>query len=168
MKTNLSSLMSIVDEKERNFLTFSYNLKSYAVNTSTQELNGTVNVTEDYKEDFEKEFEEYKETQKQITKLKAIIHQKNNELKLSDGRTIQEAIIDNSNLRKMKTLYKSLLSIRNLKRRITEVNNSYFECRTMNFDIKELQKEYEELEKRIQNTDFEISKLNSIEFEVNI
>ena len=68
----------------------------------------------------------------------------------------------------MKTIYNYLISQRNSKRRVTEVNNSYFECKTVNYDIDKMKKEYEILEKRIQDTDFEISKLNSIEFDINI
>ena len=51
---------------------------------------------------------------------------------------------------------------------VTEVNNSYFECKTLNYDIEKIKNENEFIEKKIQETDFEISKLNSIEFEVNI
>ena len=168
MKTNLSNLMNIVVEEERKFSDYGYELKEYAYNTSTQELDGTVNVIEDFKEDFTKDFEEYKKTQEKITKIKSIIYEKNNTFKLPDGRTIQEALVDNTNLRKMKTIYNYLLSQRSVKKRVTEVNNSYFECKTVNFDINELRKEYEALEKRIQDTDFEISKLNSIEFEIDL
>ena len=168
MKTNLSNLMNIVVEEERKFSDYGYELKEYAYNTSTQELDGTVNVIEDFKEDFTKDFEEYKKTQEKITKIKSIIYEKNNTFKLPDGRTIQEALVDNTNLRKMKGIYNYLLSQKSVKKRVTEVNNSYFECKTVNFDINELRKEYETLEKRIQDTDFEISKLNSIEFEIDL
>ena len=168
MKTNLSNLMNIVVEEERKFSDYGYELKEYAYNTSTQELDGTVNVIEDFKEDFTKDFEEYKKTQEKITKIKSIIYEKNNTFKLPDGRTIQEALVDNTNLRKMKGIYNYLLSQKSVKKRVTEVNNSYFECKTVNFDINELRKEYEALEKRIQDTDFEISKLNSIEFEIDL
>lgn len=168
MKTNLANLMSIVVEEERKFSSYSYELKECAYNTSTQELDGTVNIIEDYKEDFEKQFEEYKKTQAKITKIKATIYEKNNTFKLPDGRTIQEAIVDNTNLRKMKTLYNYLVTQKSTKRRVTEVNNSYFECKTVNFDINQIQKENEALEKKIQDTDFEISKLNSIEFDIDI
>ena len=68
----------------------------------------------------------------------------------------------------MKSLYSSLLNKRNSKRRVTEVNNSYFECKTLNYDIEKIKNENELIETKIQDTDFEISKLNSIEFEVNI
>ena len=65
-------------------------------------------------------------------------------------------------------LYNYLLSQKSVKKRVTEVNNSYFECKTINFDINQIREEYEILEKKIQDTDFEISKLNSIEFEIDI
>ena len=168
MKTNLSNLMNIVIEEERKFSSYGYSLKEYVYNTSTQELDGTINVIEDYKDDFQKDFQDYKNTQEKITKIKSIIYQKNNTFKLPDGRTIQEALVDNTNLRKMKSLYNYLISQKNVKKRVTEVNNSYFECKTINFDINKIREEYEILEKKIQDTDFEISKLNSIEFEVEL
>lgn len=168
MKTNITNLMSIVDEEEKKFSEYLFNLKRLAFTSSIQELDGTVNITEDFKEDFEEEFKECKQSQKKITKIKAIIYEKNNEFKLSDGRTIQEAIVDNTNLRKLKTLYNSLIPLRNSKERVTEVHNSYFECKTINFDLKKLKEELKEIEDKIQQTDFEISKLNSIEFEVEI
>ena len=168
MKTNLSNLMSIVADEEKNFSSLTYDLKDYAFNTSTQELSGTITVIENHTEDFAKTFSDYKKTQERITKIKATIYQKNNTLKLPDGRTIQEAIVDNSNLRKMRATYKTLLGNRDSKRRVTELNNSYFECTTLNYDIKELSKEYEALEQKIHDTDFEISKLNSIEFEIDL
>ena len=49
MKTNLSNLMNIVVEEERKFSSYGYELKEYAYNTSTQELDGTVNIIENYK-----------------------------------------------------------------------------------------------------------------------
>ncbi len=125
MKTNLSSLMNIVSEEERRFAEYGCNVNEYAYNTSIQELDGKVNVIEDYTEDFEKTFNEYKETQVKITKIKSIIYEKNNTFKLPDGRTIQEAIVDNTNLRRMKSLYTSLLNKRNSKRRVTEVLSNY-------------------------------------------
>ena len=168
MKTNLSNLMTIVVDEEKKFSSYSYEIKEYSYNTSTQELDGTVNIIEDYKDDFKKASEEYKKAQERITKIKSIIYQKNNTFKLPDGRTKQDAIVDNTSLRKVKNLYSYLLTQKNAKKRITEVNNSYFECKTVNFDIDELRKETEKIEKKIQDTDFEISKLNSVEFDVDI
>ena len=70
------------------------------------------------------------------------------------------------NLRKLKTIYEQLLTLKNSKRRVTEVNNSYFECRTLNFDAKKIKEKLEKISDEIQETDFEISKLNSIEFDI--
>lgn len=168
MKTNLSTLMSIATIEEGKFANLAYQLKKFAKSITTQELGGTINTIEDYKEDFKKTYEEYERTQIRISKIKKIIHKKNAELKLEDGRNIQEAIIDNTNLRKMKSTIEFLLTLRNSKKRITEVNNSYFECETVNYDLELLEKRFIELEKEINNTDFQISKLNSIEFETEL
>ena len=135
MRTNIANLMSIIVEEERKFNDYSCDLKNYVYNTTIQELNGTTNVIEDYQDDFQNTMENYKKTQEKITKLKSIIYEKNNSFHLSDGRTIQEALVDNTNLRKMKSVYLGLLSKKNSKRRITEVNNSYFECKTVNYDL---------------------------------
>ena len=168
MKTNLSHLMSIVDEEEKNYAELLKNIKNHAYTSSIQELDGKVNITQDYRSDFEEEFAECKESQKRITIMKAAIFSKNNEFKLSDGRTIQEAIVDNTNLRKLKATMNNLVNLRGSKERVTEVHNSYFDCRDLNYDIKEMKKELLEVEKKITATDFEISKLNSIEFEINL
>jgi hypothetical protein len=56
--------------------------------------------------------------------------------------------------------------LKSSKKRVTEVHNSYFECRTVNFDSKQLRKRLEEVDGKIQKTDFEISRLNSVEFEI--
>jgi len=168
MKINISGLMNVIKDEERRFNLLSTSIQSHIYNTEIQELNGNVNIIEDYKKDFEKEVKEYKETLTKISKLKSTLYEKNNQFKLSDGRTIQEAIIDNTNLRKMKTTYEIILNFRNSKRRVTEVNNSYFECKTVNFDVDSLRTEAAALESIIQKTDFEISKLNSIEFDIDI
>ena len=168
MKINISGLMTIIADEERKFNNLANSLRTNIYNTSIQELNGTINVIEDYKEEFTNNMISYKESLTKITRLKSILYEKNNSFKLSDGRTIQEAIIENANLRKMKGTYDYILSFKNTKRRVTEVNNSYFENKTVNYDIESLKKEMEILENKIQKTDIEISKLNSIEFEIQM
>lgn len=168
MKINISGLMSLITEDERKFSYLANSLRTKVYSVSIQELDGTVNVIEDYKSEFDNDLEEYKIYLDRINKFKSVLYEKNNSFKLSDGRTIQEAIIDNANLRKMKSTYDTMLNFRNIKRRVTEVNNSYFECKTVNFDIDKIKEELKEIDFKIQNTDFEISKLNSIEFEIDI
>ena len=94
------------------------------------------------------------------------MYEKNNQFKLNDGRSIQQAIVDNTNLRKLKTVYEQLLLLKNSKKRVTEVNNSYFECKKVNFNSKQIREKLEKIDNKIQETDFEISKLNSVEFEI--
>ena len=166
MKTNISALMNLISETEKNLNSKVYSIEDYALNISIEELDGRANLIEDNKEEFDLNLEDIEKTSKELSKLKAILYKKNNEFKLSDGGTIQEAIVDNTNLRKIKTTYENLLTLKNSKKRVTEVNNSYFESKTLNFDRKKLRKKLEEIDSEIQKTDFEISKLNSTEFTI--
>ena len=167
MKINLSSLMCLIDENEKQYSSLFFALKKYVLNTSIQELNGTTNVVEDNKKDFEEELTEVKRLSSEISKLKGVLYEKNNFFKLSDGRTIQTAIVENSNLRRLKDSLQALLNYRNLKQRVTEVNNSYFQIQEINYN-QEIKSQIQQLDEKIRNTDFEISKLNSIEFEINL
>ena len=166
MKINISALMNLISEEEKNLSSKIYSIEDYALNISIEELDGKVNLVEDNKEIFNLNLEEIEKASKELSKLKSILYEKNNEFKLSDGRTIQQAIVDNTNLRKLKTTYENLLLLKNTKKRVTEVNNSYFESKTLNFDQNKLKKRLEEIDSEIQKTDFEISKLNSIEFNI--
>ena len=166
MKTNISALMSLISEEERYLNSRSYTIKSYAINTSVEELDGRVNIIEDNKDASDLDLKEIERSTNELSRLKSILYDKNNELKLNDGRNIQQAIVDNTNLRKLKSTYEQLLLLKNSKKRVTEVNNSYFECKIVNFDSKQLRERLEEIDNEIQKTDFEISKLNSVEFEI--
>lgn len=168
MKINLSSLMCLIDENEKQYSSLFFALKKHVLNTSIQELNGTTNVVEDNKKDFQEELAEVERLSKDIAKLKSILYEKNNSFKLSDGRTIQSAIVENSNLRKLKDNLQTLLNYRNLKQRVTEVNNSYFQIREINYNQEEIKSQIQRLDLKIRNTDFEISKLNSIEFDIDL
>ena len=168
MKINLSSLMCLIDENEKQYSALFFALKKHVLNTSIQELSGTMNIVEDNKKDFEEELAEAKRLSSEISKLKGILYEKNNFFKLSDGRTIQTAIVENSNLRRLKDSLQTLLNYRNLKQRVTEVNNSYFQIQEINYNQEEIKAQIQQLDEKIRNTDFEISKLNSIEFEINL
>lgn len=168
MKINLSSLMCLIDENERQYSSLFFALKKHVLNTSIQELNSTTNIVEDNKKDFQEELTEVERLSKEITKLKNILYEKNNSFKLSDGRTIQSAIVENSNLRKLKDNLQTLLNYRNLKQRVTEVNNSYFQIQEINYNQEEIKSQIQQLDLKIRNTDFEISKLNSIEFDIDL
>ena len=168
MKINLSSLMCLIDEKEKKYSYMFFSMKKHVFNTSVQELSGVVNVIEDNKKDFDEELNEVQNLSNEIIKLKSILYEKNNTFKLSDGRSIQAAIVENSNLRKLKDNFELLLNYRNSKQRFTEVNNSYFQIQEVNYNQDEIKSQIQILDEKIRNTDFEISKLNSIEFEIDL
>ena len=166
MKINLSSLMSLISESENQYLSTFFSLKKHVFNTTIQELNGSTNIIEDNKKDFQEEFAEAERLSKEISRLKSVLYEKNNSFKLSDGRSIQAAIVENGNLRKLRDNLQSLLNYRNSKQRVTEVNNSYFQIQEINYDAEMVKARIRELDEEIRRTDFEISKLNCVEFEV--
>lgn len=157
--------MSKINEEESNLNTLMTNIKEHLYSTSIKELDGSETVLENYKQDLDEELKSLETSYQFLTKLKKFQFIKNNSLKLSDGRTIQQAISDNNYLRKLKNFYNSIVNNRSTKQRITEVNNSYFECRNLNYDVKEIRNKIEKITQEIETTEFEISKLNSIEFD---
>lgn len=168
MRTNLSALMNLIAEEEKQYGSLTYSIRNHVYNTTVQELDGRINIIEDNASDFNEELTEIERLSKEISLLKGVLYEKNNSLKLSDGRSIQTAIVDNTNARKLKNTLETFLSYRNSKKRVTEVNNSYFEVREINFKVEDIKNKIKVLDQTIQNTDFEISKLNSQEFEINI
>ena len=152
MKLNLTTLMSKINEEENNFNTLMSNIRLHLFSTSIKELDGRETILEDYKDDLTTELKALKDSYELLTKLKRIQFEKNNSYKLADGRTIQQAISDNNYLRKLKNFYTSIVNNRSTKTRVTEVKN--------------IQDEIDKITQNIETTDFEISKLNSIEFEI--
>ena len=165
MKLNLTTLMSKINEEESNLNTLMTNIKEHLYSTSIKELDGSETVLENYKQDLDEELKSLETSYQLLTKLKKFQFINNNSLTLNDGRTLQQAISDNNYLRKLKNFYNSIVNNRSTKQRITEVNNSYFECRNLNYDVKEIRNKIEKITQEIETTEFEISKLNSIEFD---
>ena len=165
MKTNLVDLMSEVSRLEEK----ASELCSYLVRNNTNEyaieLDGRKQDLKVY-EDYEEKYKDYKNTLENINLMKKVISEKNNELRLSNGKTIQSTLIEISNKRKLLGLIQSLLRRNPSKERITEVNNSYFLSKELAFDKDQLQKEEKELIEEIKTLEFEISVLNSQTFEI--
>ena len=168
MKSNLANLMNMVSEYEKNLNMIDSQLRSHIYTTTIEELDGKKNITEDYREDFKNEFIEYNELFEKIQIIKQTIAKKNNEFKLPNGDTISDTLITINLLRKKQFLIETFLSGKNSKKRITEVNNSYFESKEINFDSQAMKDLYEKIQSEIQHLEFEISKLNSKEFDVMI
>lgn len=168
MKTNITNLMNLVSEYDRKLSLLTAALRNHVYTTTIKELDGTENIVENYEDDFKSEYEEYLEISNKIMKIKKIIYSKNNELKLPDGSSIQDALVEVTTLRKKSSLLELLLTFKKVNKRVTEVNNSYFECKELNFNNKDMKNERNEIDARIREIEFEISKLNSLEFEVEI
>lgn len=168
MKTNISNLMNLAAEYERNLNTLSRALLQNIHTVTIKELDDKENIINDSKNDFQEEYAEYMELSHKIASIKKSIYLKNNELKLPDGISIQDALVEVSLLRKKQNLLNQILTYKNTTQRITEVNNSYFECRKVNFDAQELKIELNKISEKIQTIEFEISKLNSLEFEIEL
>ena len=168
MKTNITQLMNLISEYERQLQDVGYDIRSHIINTSIIELDGKVNIVEDNKEVFNDQLEIIEELSNKISLLKGILYEKNNTFKLSDGRTIQTAIVENTVLRRLKSIYESIIVFRNSKKRVSEINFPYFECKEVNYDLNDIKSKINEIDSKLQQTDFEISKLNSLEFEISL
>lgn len=165
MKTNLVDLMSEVSRlEERASELYSYLVRNNT-NEYTIELDGRKQELKVY-EDYGAKYKDYKNTLENINIMKRIISEKNNELRLNNGRTIQSTLIEISNKRKLLGLIQSLLRKNPSKERITEVNNSYFLSKELAFDKNQLQDEERDLIEEIKTLEFEISVLNSQTFEI--
>lgn len=167
MITNLTDLTSKIQNIEREANTLYYSLKSNNINTKAIELDGREQVLEEYPA-FEQDYYDYMAKLSLLSRLKAIKSEKNNSMKLPNGMSIQAAIVEISNKKKQLVLLMELLSLNPSKRRITEVNNSYFLSKELAFDKAQMQEEYNRVQKEIDDLEFEIGKLNSETFEVEL
>ena len=102
MKTNLASLMSIISIGMRELNQSENLIRMYSSSEFIEELDGRRTVISDNKKDFDTCLELYNNLSKRIIYLKSIQFEKNNEFKLSDGRTIEQAIAENKILNSKK------------------------------------------------------------------
>lgn len=165
MMTNLVDLRSKISMLEREYSDLYYQLKLNCMNKKAIELDGHEQVLKDYLY-FDDDFEKLENMAVKIVQLKGILFEKNNSLKLSNGDTIQKAIVDVQNKRKMLELVNTLAKKEPSKTRVSETNNSYFETEELAFDKTRMIEEKEALIKQIQKIELEISQLNSEMFEI--
>ena len=124
MKTNLVDLMSEVSRlEERASELYSYLVRNNT-NEYTIELDGRKQELKVY-EDYEAKYKDYKNTLENINIMKRIISEKNNELRLNNGRTIQSTLIEISNKRKLLGLIQSLL-IKMVYNKIIKIEGEIF------------------------------------------
>lgn len=165
MKTNLVDLMSKVSQLESEFTELSYELQNQSMNVTVIELDGQSQDLEFYPY-FKDDFNRYIELGNEITKLKGIIFERNNSLKLKNGNTIQKTIAEIQNKRKVLNLVKRLAKQNPSKKRTSETNNSYFTSRELAYDKDMMVDLQNKLTTEIQDLELEISQLNAETFEI--
>lgn len=165
MKTNLVDLMSKVSQLESEFIELSYELQTQSMNVTVIELDGQSQDLEFYPY-FKDDFNRYIELGNEITKLKGIIFERNNSLKLKNGNTIQKTIAEIQNKRKILNLVKRLAKQNPSKKRTSETNNSYFTSRELAYDKDMMIDLQNKLTTEIQDLELEISQLNAETFEI--
>lgn len=165
MKTNLVDLMSKVSQLESEFTELSYELQNQSMNVTVIELDGQSQDLEFYPY-FKDDFDRYIELGNEITKLKGIIFERNNSLKLKNGNTIQKTIAEIQNKRKVLNLVKRLAKQNPSKKRTSETNNSYFTSRELAYDKDMMVDLQNKLTTEIQDLELEISQLNAETFEI--
>ena len=78
MKINISGLMSMISEYDKQINALSFKIKNEVYSVSIQELNGTVNVIDENKENFTRNMTELEDKIFKLTQLKTILYKKNN------------------------------------------------------------------------------------------
>lgn len=167
MKTNLVDLMSRISQLEREYSELGLELRNHCMNIKVIELNGSEQTLEEYP-DFMKKFNEYMGLSSTISRLKGILYEKNNSLTLSTGMTIQQALVFVQNNRNNLELVKNLARKNPVKYRTTETNNSYFTSKDLAYDKSYMENTENELKDIIQQTELEISQLNSQMFDIDM
>ena len=90
-------------------------------------------------------FDDENELFEKIQRAKQLIAKKNIEYKLPNGDSIADSLITINLLRKKQYLLENLLNEKSSKRRVTEVNNSYFEAKSVNFDADAMREVYDKI-----------------------
>ena len=165
MKTNLSNVMIEVKKDQDELSEIEYYLKGNNTNKSTIELSGNEVVLEEVK-DFDEKMERADYLVDRIAYIKSIIEEKNSKTVLSNGLSIAGNLDLLAKLRMRIETYQRLLAIKETKKRVTEVNNSYYLHSVPVFDRKEIETKKKSTEILIQSIELAISKANSVEFEI--
>ena len=165
MKTNMIDLMSKIKQMQNDITELGLELKLNSTNEKIIELNGSEQILKENK-DFDMKFNQYISLLEKVSKFQGIVATRNAMLKLKNGMSIQEALIRVKNLRTEFDIVKALASRKPYKKRTTETTNSYFTATELAYDKEIMINKREDLITEIQELEFEISQLNSQEFEV--
>lgn len=168
MKVSISDLMQRIAMLEDERTKLVEGLRYANKNIKTQEINGT-NVGFDLTkcDDFDERFNRYMKIIEIIPTLKGIIDQKNNDFKLNNGLTIKQAILQNQYYRSAVKMLDILSEAKNSTDRFSNSGDSYYEITTLAYEPKVMKEKAKEIREKLLQTESEITKLNSVPFEVN-
>lgn len=165
MKTNLSNVMIEVKKDQDELSEIEYYLKGNNANRSTIELSGNEVILEKV-EDFNDKMDRADYLVDRIAYLKSVIAEKNSEAILFNNLSVAGNLDLLAKLRMRIETYQRLLSIKETKKRVAEVNNSYYLHSVPVFNREEIETKKKSTEVLIQSIELAISKANSIEFEI--
>lgn len=166
MKTNISNIMNEIKKDQEELSNIEYYVRRNNVQKSTIELTGNEVILEEV-EDFNDKMERADYLVNRISYLKFVMSKRNNETILSNGMSVAGNLDLLSKLRTRIETYQELLQVKETKRRVTEVNNSYYLHSVPVFNRNEIESKKTDTEHQIQQIELEISKTNSIEFDIN-
>lgn len=165
MKTNLLNVMIEVKKDQDELSEIEYYLKGNNTNRSTIELSGNEVILEKV-EDFNDKMNRADYLVDRIAYLKSVIAEKNSEAILFNNLSVAGNLDLLAKLRMRIETYQRLLSIKETKKRVAEVNNSYYLHSVPVFNREEIETKKKSTEVLIQSIELAISKANSIEFEI--
>lgn len=166
MKTNVSNIMNEIKKDQEELSNIEYYVRRNNVMKVAIELTGNEMILEEV-EDFNDKMERADYLVNRISYLKSVMSKRNNETILSNGMSAAGNLDLLSKLRARVETYQELLQVKETKRRVTEVNNSYYLHSVPVFDRNEIESKKIDTERQIQQIELEISKANSVEFDID-
>lgn len=168
MKTNLQLLRNQIREEEETLDILKFSTHEYIYNELNEELDGKTTLLKDNAEKLNEKIKQTEDLTNKLLYHKKLLLDKENKLRLSDGRTTKQAIIDNKYKLKLKYFYESLLRKDSKKVRMNDSKSIYFLEYKSNINKSNINNKIKEIEEDISNTTKEILKLNSTDFKIEI
>lgn len=168
MKTNMQMLRNLIREEEENLDLVRFNSQEYLFNKVNEELSGKITILVDNTEKMLEKLKETEDLTNRINYLKRTLFEKENELRLEDGRTVKQASVENKYNLKLKYYYEALLRKENKKIRMTDSKSAYFLEYKLNIDRNEIKDKLKNISEEIKNTTNEIIRLNGKIFEIDL
>ena len=168
MKTNMQMLRNLIREEEENLDLVRFSSQEYLFNKVNEELSGKITILVDNTEKMLEKLKETEDLTNKINYLKRTLFEKENELRLEDGRTVKQASVENKYNLKLKYYYEALLRKENKKIRMTDSKSAYFLEYKLNIDRNEIKDKLKNISEEIKNTTNEIIRLNGKIFEIDL